>query len=674
MTVRFTRRNLHTHTHTGSQAQLRNLVFLNGELYASGLSASRQIFHFDLGRNRIRDSIESYGGPVWTMCRSPKENIVAVGCEDGRVRLFEQQESSKKLQFLRGSAVTEGRVTSLDFHPNGQVFFCGSADGRIRGVSTSNGRTMIEMIVDRFSASAKQKRHNTESESSVVWSLKVLSDYSVVSADSRGHVQIWDGRSGTLIQSFVTHDADVLTIAVTGDENTIFASGIDSKIMQLAKQKNRWVGSSTSRSHTHDVNTLTLMSIDHDGREVLLSGGVDAKICCRDISNSTPSTTVTDTTTSLKRKRKRNNNFTKKTEKILPFWPGSIVRVVSSSTSDGFLPRGGVLVMSHDTLEVWTLGSTTTSTSLELEDTHQKKLVISNEGVSIVDCDATSGATHVAYVRADGNARVYVLSSDSKPRRCSLPEEIVKRRRCLGVKFFPDNNRLLVVTDDGQLHVLLLRGAAKDSFEMVCTFDHWLASRRASQGIEDVDDDEDFIEQGGSPIEKFDCGNRFVAASDRSGNLHVYDTQSKRYSSTVLTAPSHLTTLRFTPKEELLLVNASNEVRLYCPNVRRFATEWSSGVTKKALRKIRKHPSVFVDAAFDLASPDNIYLISTSGICAILKSDKEETRRCRFIANGLKPLLGAGFVNHNELAAVQTPWFKMLRHLPMPLYRKKYGT
>ena len=121
------------------------------------------------------------------------------------------------------------------------------------------------------------------------------------------------------------------------------------------------------------------------------------------------------------------------------------------------------------------------------------------------------------------------------------------------------------------------------------------------------------------------------------------------------------------------MVNASNQVRIYCPKVKRFATEWSSGVTKKALKRISKHPNLFVDAAFDNATPDNIYLISTNGICAILKNE-DGTRRCRFIANGLKPLLGAAFVAEHELAAVQTPWFKMLRHLPMPLYRKKYGT
>lgn len=325
--------------------------------------------------------------------------------------------------------------------------------------------------------------------------------------------------------------------------------------------------------------------------------------------------------------------------------------------------------MSGDVLELWRLG--VAANDGNLLETHRKILAISNDGVSVVDCDATSGGDTVAYVRADGNLRVYVMKTKTKPRRCKLPEEIVERRRCVGVKFFPNDGRFLVVTDDGQLHVLKLK-KKDDEIEILCTFDHWIATRRA-KGIEPREDDDEDILSDGSPIRHFTCSQHFVAASDRAGNLHVFDTKTRRHMSTVLTAPSNLTLLRFTPNEELLMVNASNQVRIYCPKVKRFATEWSSGVTKKALKRISKHPNLFVDAAFDNATPDNIYLISTNGICAILKNE-DGTRRCRFIANGLKPLLGAAFVAEHELAAVQTPWFKMLRHLPMPLYRKKYGT
>ena len=62
-----------------------------------------------------------------------------------------------------------------------------------------------------------------------VWALEALSDGTVVSGDSFGHVQIWDGRSGTLTQTFDHNEdgADVFCVAVSEDEDKIFASGVD---------------------------------------------------------------------------------------------------------------------------------------------------------------------------------------------------------------------------------------------------------------------------------------------------------------------------------------------------------------------------------------------------------------------------------------------------------------
>ena len=40
----------------------------------------------------------------------------------------------------------------------------------------------------------------------------------VVSGDSLGHVQLWDGRHGTLLKSFSQHTADVTTLAIDGQE------------------------------------------------------------------------------------------------------------------------------------------------------------------------------------------------------------------------------------------------------------------------------------------------------------------------------------------------------------------------------------------------------------------------------------------------------------------------
>ena len=58
----------------------------------------------------------------------------------------------------------------------------------------------------------------------------VLSDGTMVSGDSTGTLQFWDGQHGTLLQAFSQHKADILAVAASKDGNTVFATGIDVQV------------------------------------------------------------------------------------------------------------------------------------------------------------------------------------------------------------------------------------------------------------------------------------------------------------------------------------------------------------------------------------------------------------------------------------------------------------
>lgn len=51
-------------------------------------------------------------------------------------------------------------------------------------------------------------------EQTVVWTIAVLGDGTIVSGDSMGNVKFWDSAMGTQMQSFRGHKADVLCLAV----------------------------------------------------------------------------------------------------------------------------------------------------------------------------------------------------------------------------------------------------------------------------------------------------------------------------------------------------------------------------------------------------------------------------------------------------------------------------
>lgn len=140
-------------------------------------------------------------------------------------------------------------------------------------------------------------------------------------------VQIWDGKTGVLMDSFRHHAADVIALAGTADGQFIFAAGVDGKVVCLQNISaethkrdsiidNSWVYVHSQRAHTHDVLALSICNVKTtrskrqlksvsfeeeeeqqqqqqqqqaeremettvvtEIRQMLVSGGIDAKVC-----------------------------------------------------------------------------------------------------------------------------------------------------------------------------------------------------------------------------------------------------------------------------------------------------------------------------------------------------------------------------------------------------------
>lgn len=256
-------------------------------LFAAGLDG--KVCEVDFATCGLKNVCDSFGGAVWDIALNSTETLLAVGCEDGGVRLFDV--TSGSIEFVRQLATTESRVLSLCWHPLVPALYSGSASGSIRGWDVSDvsasgsagaggggaasSRAVVRMRVEDYG----------KGEATLVWCLRVLRDFTVLSGDSLGNVQVWDGRTGTQIHSLKLHHGDVMSLGLEGHGDTdtplIFSAGVDGKVAALRRTRDpsradgwRWLQCGSHRTHTHDVRSVAVSC--HGS---VVSGGGDAQLC-----------------------------------------------------------------------------------------------------------------------------------------------------------------------------------------------------------------------------------------------------------------------------------------------------------------------------------------------------------------------------------------------------------
>ncbi|KAL7979676.1 hypothetical protein Chor_004834 [Crotalus horridus] len=259
------------------------LCWAAGErLFGAGLGGA--VVEFDLERLRVKSSLDAFGGPLWSMAASPSGAQLAVGCEDGSVKLLRvepdriQFERQLDRQKGRGTVVQKGfageRILSLSWHPSGAKIAAGSIDCfYIFDIET--GRVSQRILVERcLQAPPSQK--------CLVWGLAFLSDGTVVSVDSAGKVQFWDSVMGTLLSKHPISKAAVLSVAVAEAEDSMVVGTSEGMVYQfqllpvkLDSSERQWVQTRPFRHHTHDVRTVVHTAT------AFISGGLDGQLVIR---------------------------------------------------------------------------------------------------------------------------------------------------------------------------------------------------------------------------------------------------------------------------------------------------------------------------------------------------------------------------------------------------------
>ena len=278
--------------------KLQQLVFASSRLF--GISQRGFIFECDFTSLKIKNVRDTYGGAAWCMAYNVRLESVTVGCDDGTSRVFSiNSDSRSTLEYSKCYPTTGCRILSLSYHPSKPQLFLGCVDGTIRGIDENTGRSIFRLTGNL-----------AKGVQIFITCLVVLKDSTIISGDSKGNVQVWDGNIGVLTLTIHQHAAQILSLAVAPAEDFVFASGVDSRVTCLkrsitdAANSNHWVYTNSHRCHTHDVYSLAVLfpstPINHAPDEdilpddkltalhcplsvangpLLISGGLDTKLC-----------------------------------------------------------------------------------------------------------------------------------------------------------------------------------------------------------------------------------------------------------------------------------------------------------------------------------------------------------------------------------------------------------
>lgn len=108
-------------------------------LFGCGLDGT--VFEVDLLRLCYKNVRDAYGGAAWCMRPAAALSLLAIGCEDGSVRLFSTENGG--VEYKRSFPSTGSRVLCLGWGPANDVIFAGCLDSMIHCFDVTTGQILV---------------------------------------------------------------------------------------------------------------------------------------------------------------------------------------------------------------------------------------------------------------------------------------------------------------------------------------------------------------------------------------------------------------------------------------------------------------------------------------------------------------------------------------------------
>eukprot|EP00111_Clytia_hemisphaerica_P022851 TCONS_00067254-protein len=594
-----------------------HLAWNNGRLFSGGLNG--QIIEWDLKNLVPKYSENSCGGPVWCLKFNHKKNLLAAGCEDGSVRIFKLM--SHGLNYERSLHKQESRILSLAWSKDDANLVTGGFESTIRIYNFESGQ-----IVSRITTDGKGD------ENTMVWAVEVMDDFTVVTGDSKGCTQFWDGHTGTLLTSFKSHEADVLTLAPCYEE--VYSSGVDGKVVQfnsrLVDNEKKWTMNKHIQLTDYDIRALVCFKNPQTDRNFVIAAGVDPYLYA----------VPTNKLTIAKMKKYFNT-------------PTDVCQVAPDANQ--------LLYRSNNKLNLWQLES---NQDLSLKESKQL-LEINCDGDDHIFCSALSACGKYVCYSTIGKSRLFEIEQS--------PLKLNKIYRSLPplskIAFTPDSRYMVGVTFAKKLHLV--------DFQNENEFELSISKIKISLPYR-------FL--------KVANDNETIGLVDAESNIFIFRISESglEYASQVPSVSDKISSFTFHPQSSRIMLSTSaKDVFEFDYKEGKFTT-WLFDLNDAGIfKKLSRDHHLLNQVCVNPVNPSEIFVQAFNEFGKLLENatvdiqseeteDQPDTKKAKKsmnnplkTINSFKKLLHFSFNNQGEMITVEIPQsFKEM--LPLPLKRKRY--
>ncbi|KAJ3828506.1 WD40 repeat-like protein [Lentinula raphanica] len=654
--------------HTIKQDQVPKASDLR--LFSSG--GGSELLEWDIETSTVRRTINSQGGTIWCISANPAGTVLALGCEDGTIRLISVADDT--LTHHKRFDRVKGRILSVAWGPPtpkvkpdededddydddewlDSWLVTGCSDSSLRKWDASSGRMLDRMGTEKI-----------RGERTLVWAVATLGDGTIVSGDSLGMVKFWDSRTCTQVQSFKSHGADVLCLAVGPDGLATYSSGVDQKLVQYARvkttqgsensseirSKTRWTQTSSRRMHAHDVRSLALWppytplppshkrQFPSEIAPVIASGGLDMSVVVTPAalpSSTLLSKVINPLATSV------HATFDDSYHRRLAYSSGP------SSTSAIHVARQARLLtcMRDSRVSIWRILRKPSAAREDEDETPEEPSTASWENCAEMELDVHTNLVASA-ISDDGawlvvsdlyETKLFRLVIDGerrvKPRRIRdfssiisphLPQKPASTGG-LSFVFTPDSTKLVMST--ALTSYILVIDISEDKPRVLRKFDHHrqrnnFSTDRVTKDLKtaNVDtemgsDDDDVNEDNSDSDEdepllgsvtrmSVSADGQWLATSDDRCRTHIFNLDSIQHHCVLPSFPQPIQSMAYSSSDPNLLVLAfpNNTFQIYDVETRQFPP-WSRELCDNLPKRFTQIHDPIIGVTFEPPAPD----------------------------------------------------------------------